>query len=233
MVGDDHQGPRPVRGIDAAGGVGEHDDVRPELAEQEDGLDDEPGVVALVDMEPALEHRDRRAPEPAEQEPADVTGRRRRRPAGQVGERDRDRVREVVGQPAEPRSQDDPDLRDQVRPGPDGRLEGVDPGGLVGRRDRAGAIDRAGAVGSAHGRAGLRMGVEGEDGRGPGRQGPDGRTDTGMPVAVRRAVVTRAGTAEAARPGQRSARSDRRGAEVLDVISVSPVPDGPFGQDLR
>src|SRR5258708_12542998 len=54
-----------------------------------------------------------------------------------------------------------------------------------------------------------------------------------MPVTVRRAVVTRAGAAEAVGPGQRSARSDRRGAEVLDVISVSPVPDGPFGQDRR
>jgi hypothetical protein len=54
-----------------------------------------------------------------------------------------------------------------------------------------------------------------------------------MPVAVRRAVVTRAETAETAGSRQRSARSDRRGQEVLDVISVSPVPDGPFGQDLR
>src|SRR4029079_15183274 len=52
-----------------------------------------------------------------------------------------------------------------------------------------------------------------------------------MPVAVRRAVVARTGTNEAAGSGQRSARSDRRGTEVLDVISVSPVPDGPFGQD--
>jgi hypothetical protein len=54
-----------------------------------------------------------------------------------------------------------------------------------------------------------------------------------MPVAVRRAVITRTGTAEAAGSEQRNARSDRRGAEALDVISVSPVPDGPFGQDLR
>jgi hypothetical protein len=54
-----------------------------------------------------------------------------------------------------------------------------------------------------------------------------------MPVAVRRAVVERTGTAEAAGSGQRSARSDRRGAEALDVISVSPVPDGPFGQERR
>jgi hypothetical protein len=54
-----------------------------------------------------------------------------------------------------------------------------------------------------------------------------------MPVTVRRAVVVGTGTAEAAGSGQRSARSDRRGAEALDVISVSPVPDGPFGQDQR
>src|SRR5439155_17913019 len=54
-----------------------------------------------------------------------------------------------------------------------------------------------------------------------------------MPVAVRRAVVARTGTNEAAGSGQRSARSDRRGAETLDAISVSPVPDGPFGQNLR
>jgi hypothetical protein len=54
-----------------------------------------------------------------------------------------------------------------------------------------------------------------------------------MPVAVRRAVVARTGTNEAAGSGQRSARSDRRGVETLDVISVSPVPDGPFGHDLR
>jgi hypothetical protein len=54
-----------------------------------------------------------------------------------------------------------------------------------------------------------------------------------MPVAVRRAVIARTGTAEAAGSEQRNARSDRRGAEALDVISVSPVPDGPFGRDLR
>ena len=54
-----------------------------------------------------------------------------------------------------------------------------------------------------------------------------------MPVAVRRAVIARTGTAGAAGSEQRNARSDRRGAEALDVISVSPVPDGPFGQDLR
>src|SRR5690242_12973620 len=54
-----------------------------------------------------------------------------------------------------------------------------------------------------------------------------------MPVAVRRAIVAPAPANEAAVPGQRSARSDRRGAEALDVISVSPVPDGPFGHDLR
>ena len=137
-------------------------------------------------------------------------------------------VVEVVGQPAEPRPEDDPDAqaRGPTARGP--RLRGR-PGGPAARRAGSGRRDRR----SRHERAGLRERVQGEDGRGPLRKGPDGRTDTGMPVAVRRAVVDRTGTNEAAGSGQRSARSDRRGAEALDVISVSPVPDGPFGQDLR
>jgi hypothetical protein len=52
-----------------------------------------------------------------------------------------------------------------------------------------------------------------------------------MPVAVRRVVAPDA--AEASGPGQQSARSDRSRSEALDVISVSPVSDGPFGQVLR
>jgi hypothetical protein len=52
-----------------------------------------------------------------------------------------------------------------------------------------------------------------------------------MPVAVRRVVARDA--AEASGPGQQSARSDRSRSEALDVISVSPVSDGPFGQDLQ
>jgi hypothetical protein len=53
-----------------------------------------------------------------------------------------------------------------------------------------------------------------------------------MPVSIRRAVA-REPAAMAGVCGQQSARSDRSELEVLDAISVSPVPDGPFGQDLR
>jgi hypothetical protein len=98
--------------------------------------------------------------------------------------------------------------------------------------DRSTRIERSVGRRNRHGRAGLRKRVQGADGRSP-LSGPDGRTDTGMPVAVRRAVITRTGTAEAAGSGQRNARIDRRRTEALDVISVSPVPAGPFGQDLR
>ena len=85
-------------------------DPRAEAAHEQDRLDDEPGVVALVHVEPALEHDDRHAVELAEEQPADVTRRGRGRPARQVRERDGDGVLEVVGEAAEPRAEHDPDL---------------------------------------------------------------------------------------------------------------------------
>ena len=206
---------------------------RAEPAHEQDRLDDEPRVVALVHVEPALEHDDRHAVEPAEEQPADVTRRRRGRPAGQVRERDRDRVLEVVGEAAEPRAEDDPDPRHEVDPGPDGRLERVEPGGLVGGRDRARRDRRqARRAGWRHGRAGLRRARPGGRRPRPASETPDGVPTPGCrsrPSGGRRPGAD----GEAAGSGQRSARSDRRGAEILDVISVSPVPDGPFGQDLR
>jgi hypothetical protein len=52
-----------------------------------------------------------------------------------------------------------------------------------------------------------------------------------MPVAIRRAFACVSTGADDR--GQQSARSDRSRLEVLDVISVSPASDGPFGQELR
>ena len=63
----------------------------------------------------------------------------RSRPAGQLGEGDRDRIVEVVGEPAEPGAEDDPDLGHEIGPGTDGGHQGVEPGGLLGR---AGWVDR-------------------------------------------------------------------------------------------
>lgn len=53
-----------------------------------------------------------------------------------------------------------------------------------------------------------------------------------MPVTIRRALATQSDHSAEPR-GQQSARSDRPGLKTLDAISVSPVPDGPFGQGLR
>ena len=106
------------------------------------------------------------------------------------------------------------------------------PAGRAGRRgDGPGRVDRGGCRRVGHERAGLKERVQGEDGRGPRLRSPDGRTDTGMPVAIRRAIAH--GSDRAERRGQQSARSDRSFSEALDVISVSPVPYGPFGQDQR
>ena len=65
--------------------------VAPSALEEQHRLDDQPRVVALVEVEPALEHDDRRPGQRAEQQAAGVPGRGRGRPARQVRERDRDR----------------------------------------------------------------------------------------------------------------------------------------------
>ena len=108
MVADDHERPRPERRIDAARGIREHDQLRPQPLKQQDRLDDEPGVVALIHVEAAVEHHDRLATQPAQQEPPRMTRRGRRRPTRQVLERDRDSILDVVGEPAQARAQDDP-----------------------------------------------------------------------------------------------------------------------------
>ena len=101
MVGDDHQRPGPEVGVHAAGGIREDDDLRAEPPHQEDGLDNEAGVVALVQVKAPLEHHHRRSGQVTEQEPAGVTGGRRRRPAWQLLERDRDGVCQFVGEAAQ------------------------------------------------------------------------------------------------------------------------------------
>ena len=161
----------------------------------------------------------------AEQQPPDMAGRGRGGPAGQLGERDRDGILDVVGEPAKPGAEDDPDLGDEVGARANGRLEGVEPGGLVGGRDRAGGVDR----GSVTRVRASRSASRGETAEARGFVHP---TDVPTPGCRSQS----AGRSPAGRPrpsdrGQQSARSDRSELEALDVISVSPVPDGPFGQD--
>ena len=143
MVGDHHQRPRPEAGVHAAGRICQDDDPGAQASEEEHRLDNEPGIVALVEVEPALEHDDRRSREIAEEQATDVPRRRRGRPARQVRERDRDRVLEVVGKSTEARAEDDPDRRHEIGLRPDRSLEGVESRGLLSRRDRAAMVDRA------------------------------------------------------------------------------------------
>jgi hypothetical protein len=87
-------------------------------------------------VEPALEHHDRSRREPTEQQPADVTRRRSGGPAGQVAERDGDRLVKIVRESAETGAENDPDLGDEGSPGSNGGLESSEASGLIGRPDR-------------------------------------------------------------------------------------------------
>ena len=112
-----------------------------ELAEQQHRLDDEARGVALVEVEASLDGDDRHAADRPEDQAADVARRRRDGPAGQVLEGDRGRVLDLVGEAAQARAHDHADGRDEVAPLADGRRERGEAGGLVGRGDRAGAVE--------------------------------------------------------------------------------------------
>ena len=207
---------------------------RAEPAEQQDRLDDQPRVVALVEVEPALEHHDRRARRAARGAAA------RRDPgavaAGQPGSSANGMATASSRSSASPPSPEPstiPTRGHEVATGPGPRPRGR----------RAGRAARAGGIGRGRSRTSRRdVGVTGVRASGDASRGKTAEArfekarrtyrhrDAGRSPSGGRA---RAGTNEAAGSGQRSARSDRRGAEALDVISVSPVPDGPFGQDLR
>ena len=201
VVADDHERPGTERRVEAARGIGQDHDARPEALEQQHRLDDEPGRVALVEVEAALEHDHR----PCRRGSRAAAARRGREPSrraspGKLGEGDGDRVLELVGEPAESRSEHDPELGHEVRPGAHGRGEGSR-AGRAGRR--VGSVSRGprrqasagsgwrlgvGAGPSGHRAAGRQSFVQGSTAGGPRDFcGPDGSTDTGMPVASRRA----------------------------------------------
>ncbi len=68
VVAHHHQRPRPEARVQASGRIRQDDQPRTELLEQQDRLDDQTGVVALVQMEAALEHDDRAPAEATEQQ---------------------------------------------------------------------------------------------------------------------------------------------------------------------
>ena len=141
MVAHHHQGTRAERRVKATRRVGQHDDPRAKLGEQEHWLDDQPRVEPLVQVKATLKQDDRSTAEPTEQQPSGVTRRRRRRPAGQLTEWDGDCLVEVVGEAAEPGSEHDADLGDDVRSRTDGRSQRFDEGWLIRRLDRPGRVE--------------------------------------------------------------------------------------------
>ena len=203
VVAHDHERAGPEARVEAAGGIGQDDDPRAERLEQQDRLDDESRVVALVQVEAALEHDDRSPAELAQEQPADVARGRRRRPAGQVRERDRDRVDEVVGEVAETRPEHDADLGHERGPRADGGRQRGDAGRLL-DGSGWGATGRGRTSGGSWGLLRASYATAGA-----GLRRPDERIDTGMPITTRRAVLG-GGRCEAEPSWQRSARSDRR-----------------------
>ena len=148
VVGHHHERAGAERGIQTAGRVREHDDPGAQGVEQQHGLDDEPRVVAFVQVEAALEHDHGPATQTAEQQPPDMARRGRSRPTGQLREGDGHGVGQVVSEAAEPGAQHDPDLGHEWRALAHGRQERGDAGGLLGGRDRTRGIHGHGRVGS-------------------------------------------------------------------------------------
>ena len=203
----------------------------PEPLEQQHGLDDQPGVVALVQVEAALEHDHDAAAETPEEEASGVARRRRGRPAGELRERDGDRVLDPVGEVAQARAQDDPDLGHEVRPAPDGRGQRGQERRLLDRRDRAamGRPDGSGQGCRSRGTSGLQH-ASIVDGRSRELRRPDERIDTGMPITSRRAghVARRGETAAVAAMKRPKRPAAERGS--LDVISDPSVLSAPSGK---
>ena len=204
----------------------------PSRLEQQHRLDDQPGVVALVQVEAALEHDHGAAAETPEEQPPGVARRRRGRPAGQLGERDRDRVLELVGEAAEAGAEDDPDLGHEIRP--------------CAGRPRLSAARRAGCSIGGMGATGRPAGrVRGVGRRGHRASSTHRSSTVGGPGAspARRAVSTPGcrsrpvGRATSARRGETAAvaamkRPKRPAAErrSLDVISDPSVLSAPSGK---
>ena len=89
------------------------DDERadPERSQHAHAEDDAIGADSFVQVRPALHHDDRSTLERPEHEHARVPDGRRHRPARDLRVGDRDRVRQLVGEPTEPAPEDDADAR--------------------------------------------------------------------------------------------------------------------------
>ena len=152
-------------------------------------------------------------------------------PSRQLGERHGDGILEIVGKRAEARPEHDPHVRYERGSRSNGSLEGVQPGGLLRRRDGtrgiASHVFSRGRRGHGCGPPEHSPGVDGRNGPRDFCE-PDESTDTGMPVTSRRASQGRRRNAVAT--GYRSARSDLPWLKVLDVISVPRSLAAPSGK---
>ena len=217
VVAHDHQRAGPERRVEPAGRVGQHDDARARARwNSRTGWTTRPGWLPSYRWNRPWSMTTGSPPSvPSSSRPA-WPGRGRRRPAGQVRERDRDGVLEVVGQPAEPRPEDDPDLGHERRcargPPPRARRRGR----LLGGRDRSGRVEALADVGGS-GRSDMRasrIASRGADGRGPEASSARRKYRHRDADHVPSGADPRAGRGETAtRGGQRSARSDRRRTE--------------------
>lgn len=72
VVGDQHDVPGGEGGVHRAGGVGDHQRLRPQQPQHPDGIADILEGPALVSVEAALHHRHVLTRQPAEHEPARV-----------------------------------------------------------------------------------------------------------------------------------------------------------------
>ena len=160
----------------------------------------------------------------------------RRRPAGQVGERDRHGILELVRQAAEPgsRARSRPPGRDRSAHGPRLRARRGAPVGRTGGSAWTGTVTSRSVEGrrspvAVRREAGLQDNVQGSTAGGP--QASAGPTRVPTPgCRSRPAGLARGRRRNAVATGYRSARSDRPWRKVLDVISVPRSLAAPSGK---
>ena len=176
---------------------------RPEPLEQQHRLDDEARVVALVEVEAALEHDDRPTAERAQQQPAGVAGRGGGGPARRSAKGIATASSRSSASPPSPEPRTIPISGTSGANCADRRLQHRQACRLTGRRDRAGRVQALAGVGGERtiGHAGLQDRIQGVDGRGPAassarrkyRHRDADHVPSGRPAGSRRETPTRPG----------------------------------------
>ena len=113
MIAHDHQRVRSVAGIDAAGGVGQHNGAYSHASQHAHWECDLLRRVAFVEMRAALHHGQRKVVESAEDEPARVSEGRAPGKVGNAFVGDGRGVVQFVGEGAEAGAEHDADTRPQ------------------------------------------------------------------------------------------------------------------------